>query len=73
MKRDQLPLIEKHESDLKKMLEFRRYAKLYGGHIRLGDELVSIEKIDELIEHLKFEIASFQSQAELKIIPKVDD
>lgn len=73
MKRDQLPLIEKHKSDLKRMMEFRRYAKIYGGKISLGDEIVSIEKIDELIEHLKFEIASFQSQVELKVIPKKTD
>lgn len=67
-KSDQL---EKLNQDLEKMKEFRRYAQMYGGKIKLGGEIVTIEKIEELIEHLKFEIASFKSNwSDLTIIPK---
>lgn len=65
--------LPKLRSDLKKMEEFRRYAKLYGGKISLGDENVTLEKIEELIEHLKFQIASAESvHTDLKLIPKND-
>lgn len=63
--------LPKLHTDLEKMEEFRRYAERFGGHIRLGGELVSIETIDELIEHLKFQIAAAESvRPGLQIIPK---
>lgn len=62
--------LAKLNSDLKKMKEFHRFAQMYGGRIRLGGEIVSIETIEDLIDHLKFQIAALQSQSVLKIIPK---
>ncbi len=61
---------EKLNNDLAKMNEFRRFAQMYGGKVRLGDEIVSIETIEDLIDHLKFQIAALQSRTVLEIIPK---
>lgn len=47
--------------------ELLKYAELFGGKIRLGDELVKMEDLKELQVSIKAEIDSRVSQAKLRL------
>lgn len=55
----------RHRDEVEELI---KYAKLLGNKVALGDEIVSIERLQDILEEIKFEIAARTSQNNLRII-----
>lgn len=51
-----------------KLTELIRYAKLFGGNISIGSEVLSSEKLKEMLNDIQIKIETNRSQMTLKVI-----
>ncbi len=56
------------KNEIEKLSELIRFARLYGGSISLGGELLTIDQLFDWQESLKFEIAKRISKSKLRIV-----
>lgn len=60
--------LDEMKEKLEQIETMLRFSEIYGGHIRVEDELITTQQLRDMREEIKFEIAAEQSKNNLRLL-----